>query len=149
MSRAPIESIDVVIGKRLRALRNEKKVSQGKLGEDVGISFQQVQKYERGANRISASRLYTIARALGVGVSYFYEDFAAGVIPLGMAEDGEGYRAGPGVDGEEARQLLAAFARIDNASLRASVLNMARSLADSREGGRSDGPAGEPGASTD
>ena len=140
MSRAPIENIDVVIGKRLRALRNALKISQGKLGEDVGISFQQVQKYERGSNRISASRLYTIAKALGVDVNVFYEDFlgdasgdgAAG----GLAEAGASYRAGPEQD-DDVRELLEAFSRIRTPALRASVLQMARSIAENE---RPDGP---------
>ena len=135
MSRAPIESIDVVIGKRLRALRNALKISQGKLGEEVGISFQQVQKYERGANRISASRLYTIAKALGVDVNVFYEDFltdggAADAVG-GMAESAAPYRAGAsGGEDDDVRQLLEAFSRIHTPALRASVLNMARSIAE-------------------
>lgn len=135
MSRAPIESIDVVIGKRLRTLRNALKISQGKLGEDVGISFQQVQKYERGANRISASRLYQIAKALGVDVNVFYEDFVTEpkgeAAAAGLSESGTPYRAGPSGHDEDVRELLAAFSRIQNPALRASVLNMARSIADS------------------
>ena len=139
MSRAPIENIDVVIGKRLRALRNALKISQGKLGEDVGISFQQVQKYERGSNRISASRLYTIAQALGVDVNVFYEDFLGGVsgdgTADGLAEAGASYRAGPAED-DDVRELLEAFSRIRTPALRASVLQMARSIADNE---RADG----------
>ena len=150
MSRAPIESIDVVIGKRLRALRNALNISQGKLGEDVGISFQQVQKYERGANRISASRLYTIAKALGVDVNVFYADFLANPSgpdgATGMAEDASPYRAAAirtPVEDDDVRELLNAFSRIHTPALRASVLNLARSIAETERPSQSiDGQAG-------
>ncbi|MEM7565662.1 MAG: helix-turn-helix transcriptional regulator [Pseudomonadota bacterium] len=134
MSRAPIESIDAVIGQRLRTLRTEMKVSQSKLGDDVGISFQQVQKYERGANRISASRLYKIASALGVNVNYFFTDF---FVPAngatGMAEEGEPYKAPPSdaaiKEDAEAQALQQAFSRIRTPSVRASILDMTRAIA--------------------
>lgn len=65
--------IDIHVGKKLRRFRNARDLSQQKLGTQVGITFQQIQKYERGTNRISASRLYQFARALDVSVSDFYE----------------------------------------------------------------------------
>ncbi len=66
--------IDVHVGARVRLRRTLLGMSQEKLGEALGLTFQQVQKYERGANRIGASRLYDLARVLDVPVSYFYED---------------------------------------------------------------------------
>jgi transcriptional regulator with XRE-family HTH domain len=62
--------VDEYVGKRVRALRKERRLSQGALGERIGVTFQQVQKYEKGTNRVSASTLYDIARALQVP----YED---------------------------------------------------------------------------
>lgn len=66
--------IDVHVGGRVRLRRTLLGMSQEKLGEALGLTFQQVQKYERGANRIGASRLYDLSRVLDVPVSYFFED---------------------------------------------------------------------------
>lgn len=65
--------VDVHVGARLRARRNAIDLSQEKLGDAVGITFQQIQKYERGSNRISASKLYEFASLLGVEVGFFFE----------------------------------------------------------------------------
>lgn len=66
--------VDVYVGHRLKTRRSELGISQTALGEKIGVTFQQVQKYERGANRISASMLYDIATALSVQIAYFFED---------------------------------------------------------------------------
>jgi len=66
--------IDIHVGARLRLRRTLLGLSQERLGEAVGITFQQLQKYERGSNRISASRLYTLSQVLGVPVSFFFDD---------------------------------------------------------------------------
>src|SRR5512145_1807794 len=71
--------IDVHVGSRVRLRRTLLGMSQEKLGEAIGLTFQQVQKYERGANRIGSSRLFDLARVLDVPVSYFFEDMAPGV----------------------------------------------------------------------
>src|SRR5579871_4263384 len=76
--------IDVHVGSRVRLRRNMLGLSQEKLGEAIGLTFQQVQKYERGANRIGASRLWDLSLVLNCPVSYFYEDMsetAAGASP--------------------------------------------------------------------
>ena len=65
--------VDIYVGARLRSLRAARGVSQTKLGEKLGITFQQVQKYETGTNRISASKLYDISRTLNVQPNYFFE----------------------------------------------------------------------------
>jgi transcriptional regulator with XRE-family HTH domain len=67
------DPIDVHIGARIRGRRKQIDMSQEGLAKDIGVSFQQVQKYERGANRVSGSMLLYIARALGVPVAHFYE----------------------------------------------------------------------------
>jgi transcriptional regulator with XRE-family HTH domain len=66
--------VDIHVGSRLRTRRNQLGMSQTTLAEGLGITFQQVQKYERGANRISASMLYAAARVVGVPIGYFFED---------------------------------------------------------------------------
>src|SRR5215212_933479 len=69
--------IDIRVGARLRLRRTLLGMSQEKLGEAIGLTFQQVQKYERGANRIGASRLFDLSRVLDVPVSFFFDDMAA------------------------------------------------------------------------
>lgn len=66
--------IDIHVGARLRQRRTLLGMSQGKLGDTVGLTFQQIQKYERGANRIGASRLYDLSRVLDVSIAYFFEE---------------------------------------------------------------------------
>ncbi len=66
--------IDIHVGSRLRQRRTLLGMSQGKLGDTVGLTFQQIQKYERGANRIGASRLYDLSRVLDVSIAYFFEE---------------------------------------------------------------------------
>ncbi len=68
------ETIDAHVGKRIRLRRTLLGLSQEKLGEALGVTFQQIQKYERGANRVGASRLYDIATALDVPISFFFDD---------------------------------------------------------------------------
>lgn len=69
--------VDVHVGSRVRLRRTLLGMSQEKLAEALGLTFQQVQKYERGANRVSASRMYDLSRALGVPVSFFFDDMPA------------------------------------------------------------------------
>src|SRR3982750_545860 len=65
--------VDIYVGARVKERRKALGISQEKLAEALGLTFQQVQKYERGANRVSASKLWEIARALKINVAYFYE----------------------------------------------------------------------------
>lgn len=74
--------IDIHVGQRLRQRRTLLGMSQGKLGDTVGLTFQQIQKYERGANRIGASRLYDLSRVLDVSIAYFFEE-----MPNEISED--------------------------------------------------------------
>jgi transcriptional regulator with XRE-family HTH domain len=72
-----VNPVDVVVGKRIRARRMAKKLSQTDLGNAIGVRFQQIQKYETGQNRVSASRLWAIADTLGVDVRHFFEGIDA------------------------------------------------------------------------
>jgi transcriptional regulator with XRE-family HTH domain len=80
MSKPPIarstKTIDTLLGERLRAVRTEKGLSQAALGEAVGVSFQQIQKYERATNRISASTLFAICQFLGYPIEKMFADQA-------------------------------------------------------------------------
>src|SRR4051794_33147217 len=73
--------MDVHVGSRVRLRRTLSGLSQEKLGDALGLTFQQVQKYERGANRISASRLFTLSQVLDVPVSFFFEDMSVASPP--------------------------------------------------------------------
>ncbi len=119
--------IDVHVGRRLRERRETLGVSQGRLGRHLGLTFSQVQKYEKGSNRVGAGRLFQIAEYLGVTTSHFFDGLSAGA-PNG-ARGGSG-EAGSAASAEEVRQLTAAFAAISEASTRGSVLALVRSLAD-------------------
>jgi transcriptional regulator with XRE-family HTH domain len=121
--------IDFSVGKRLAARRKEIDMSQQALGRDLGVSFQQIQKYEKGASRVSAGRLFQIAKALGVSIAYFYSDAIARV--PGMAED-EGASPAPAMS-PQVRELVEIFARIREKPMRKQLIEIARSLADKSE----------------
>ena len=136
MSESKLPSgIDRIVGQRIRWRRRELKLSQEQLAELLSLTFQQVQKYEKGVNRVSAGRLFEIASVMGVSVNYFYDGAeeqleddrqrAAG----GVAEDGP--RA-PLLDAETL-DLIAAFQKIEDDSLRKSLLNTVRAAASAFE----------------
>lgn len=127
--------IDVHVGSRLKLRRTMMGMTQEKLGDALGVSFQQVQKYEKGANRIGASRLQEIARILDVPVSFFFEDAKQAVEPpaarveFGFAED-VGTFDGPRGSSSEAHALAKAFTRIADARIRRRVIDLVETLAD-------------------
>lgn len=126
-------AIDCHVGGRLRKRRTELGWTQERLGEALGLTFQQIQKYEHGTNRIGASRLYELTRILNVPVAYFFTDLAVstgdGQTGPGMAEaEGEPYHAAPAMT-PEAAELVRHFARIEDARARRALIEMARSLA--------------------
>lgn len=108
-------SFDKILGERVRAQRLAAGMSQEELAEILGITFQQVQKYEKGVNRIAASRLYDIAQALDLPVCDFFEGLGGG--KKSMAES-------------EYAELSRLFQRIANKKARRQVLNMVRAMGD-------------------
>lgn len=118
--------IDVHVGKKLRDRREALGISQGRLGRHLGLTFSQVQKYEKGANRIGAGRLFQIAAYLGVQPSYFFETLGEQATP------GDGLPpVASAVTPEELRQVGLVFSAIPEAETRESVLALMRSLAQS------------------
>lgn len=119
--------IDRHVGLRLRLRRRQLGISQEKLAEAVGITFQQVQKYERGANRVSASRLWELARALKVSVDHFFEGLDPGdedLPDMGPLKQAQAFLLTPeGVD------LALVFPRV-SAPLRRRLLELIRDLAE-------------------
>jgi len=123
-------AIDRKLGQRVRTRRLEISMSQERLAELLGVTFQQVQKYEKGVNRIAASRLYDIAAALEMPVARFFEGIS-GRAATGVAEAGREY-----VDDvlatPEGAQLMALFASIRSQKVRRRVLELVRALTEDK-----------------
>jgi transcriptional regulator with XRE-family HTH domain len=125
--------IDAHVGSRVRLRRVLLGMSQERLAEQLGLTFQQVQKYEKGINRIGASRLFDLAHVLGVPVQFFYEKAppteGAPVPAVGFADHGaEGYIS-DFLNSREGLELNRAFVRITDAKVRRSIVDLVRSLA--------------------
>jgi transcriptional regulator with XRE-family HTH domain len=123
---------DIHVGSRVRLRRNMLGLSQEKLGEAIGLTFQQVQKYERGANRIGASRLHELSEVLGVPVSFFYDEtdpVHAPPIPTGFGETPqEGFESDP-LQKRETQELIGAYYGIVDAATRRRLFDLAKALA--------------------
>lgn len=105
-------------------------MSQEKLGESLGITFQQIQKYEKGTNRVGASRLQAISTILNVPVSFFFEDApGSGVGPSGMAEESDASYVVDFLNSTEGLQLNRAFVRISDPKVRRRLVELVKSLA--------------------
>lgn len=118
-----VEPVDVLVGRRVRALRLSQGMSQPALGEKIGVTFQQIQKYEKGTNRIGSSRLKKIAAVFGVGIAtLFPEDEGAGdkSVPDALIEM---------LCQPHAARLLTAFYAIRGAKERLALVQLAESLA--------------------
>ncbi len=123
--------VDLHVGMRIRLRRRALNVSQERLAEALGLTFQQVQKYERGSNRVSASKLYDIARALQSSISYFFEGLAdPSIMAMGAMAEPEGAEfLYDMVMTPEGMELAALFPRIDRRRRRL-VLDLARAMID-------------------
>jgi transcriptional regulator with XRE-family HTH domain len=118
--------VDRHVGLRIRLRRKELGVSQERLAESIGLTFQQVQKYERAANRVSASKLWEMARALDTTVAYFYEG-----LPLnGRLELGSGPRLEDFLLTAEGMELARYFPQIAKSGVRRQILELVRTMAD-------------------
>ncbi|MGO9740738.1 MAG: helix-turn-helix domain-containing protein [Roseiarcus sp.] len=129
MNKSP-NPIDKHVGARVRMRRLMVGMSQGKLGDALDVTFQQVQKYEKGANRIGASRLQQLARVLDVPPSYFFEGAPMGdATAAGFAEpEGNSYVV-DFLSTNEGLQLNRAFAAIKDPKVRKKILDLVQSLA--------------------
>ena len=115
--------IDHHVGQRLRLLRSMSGISQERLASDIGLTFQQIQKYERGANRISASKLYEIAQSLKVSISAFF----AGYGTEAEAQDYSTNDEHP-LSRKETLELVTAYWRIPDPSLRNKIFDIIKHL---------------------
>lgn len=130
-SRKP-NPIDAHVGTRVRLRRMLLGMSQEKLGEHLGLTFQQVQKYEKGVNRIGASRLFDLARVLGVPIQFFYDEAPTEISDPSPAP---GFAERPAesyvvefLSTREGLELNKAFVKIADPKIRRSVVDLVRSL---------------------
>lgn len=127
LEKAP-NPVDVHVGARVKLRRMMAGMSQERLGEHLGLTFQQIQKYEKGANRIGASRLYAIAQILDTPVQFFFDE-----MPAAPAPDGSGEKmvsVSGFVSTNEGLELNLAFARIRDPATRRHLADLVRSVAD-------------------
>lgn len=131
--------IDVHVGSRVRLRRTLLGLSQEKLGEAVGLTFQQIQKYERGANRIGASRLYEFSRILDVPVSFFFDDMSErfkGPEPIalgGFADQPQPLLEPDPLTRRETLELVRAYYRIHDPQVRKRLFELTKSLGTAEE----------------
>ncbi|CAA7614069.1 Uncharacterized HTH-type transcriptional regulator Smed_0045 [Candidatus Terasakiella magnetica] len=130
--------VDVHVGSRIRLRRTLMGMSQETLGEAIGLTFQQVQKYERGANRVGASRLYDLSRVQDVPVSFFFDDMPDDVqklSPVGILRGATGLADEPGIfeidplAKRETLELVRAYYAITDPQIRKRVYELAKALA--------------------
>ncbi len=143
----PPHPVDVHVGRRIRERRMLMGLSQEQLARLLGVTFQQIQKYERGTNRVGASRLVELARILQVPLGWFFEGLEEAPAPAqpGLAEPGADFTfdvpggppAGPAprrrtLDRREILELVRAYDRIGDAQVRRRVYELVRALAEVR-----------------
>ncbi len=128
--------VDIHVGKRLRMRRTLLGLSQEAIGNAIGVTFQQIQKYERGINRMGASRLFDFSRVLNVPVSFFFEAYEqAGEAPVygqGMAENETNFEHEK-LSSRETLEIVRNYYRISDPAVRKKVSELIKSLADKPE----------------
>ncbi|WP_426954240.1 helix-turn-helix domain-containing protein [Muricoccus radiodurans] len=125
--KRPNDSIDAHVGSRVRQQRILIGMTQAELGLALGLTYQQVQKYERGTNRLSVQRLVDLARALNVSVGYFVDDDVRDRSSLHEGNTAEG---GDAESGSEWHELRDVYGRIRDADVRKGLLGLAKTMAD-------------------
>jgi len=122
--------VDIHVGGRIRLRRTLLGMSQEKLGKAIGLTFQQVQKYERGTNRVGSSRLFQLAKVLNVPVSFFFDDMpneVSGGNPA-LAEPGKPFEHNPFTK-RETLELVRAYHKIGDRSVRKRVFELVKAIA--------------------
>jgi len=132
--------VDIHVGGRVRLRRTLLGLSQEKLGDAVGLTFQQIQKYERGANRIGASRLFQLSRILDVPISFFFDDIPAslrtteGQVAMGLREREQKTIEPDPLARRETLELVRAYYRISDPRVRKRLFELTKSLANTSSG---------------
>ena len=126
------DPIDIHVGSRVRLRRTLLGMSQEKLGNALGLTFQQIQKYERGANRIGSSRLYRLSKIMDIPVSFFFEEVPEGIIDggPGFSEDAVGYEADQ-LSKRETLELVRAYYKITDPKVRKRVFELVKAVGNS------------------
>ncbi len=131
--------IDAHVGARIRLRRTLMGMSQERLGEALGLTFQQVQKYERGVNRVGASRLFDLSRVLDVPISFFFDDMPEPLAGLhggynttrasgGFSESQDGFGTDEMLNRRETLELVRAYYRINEPAVRKRVFDLIKSM---------------------
>lgn len=118
--------VDIHVGRRVKEIRTVRGFTQSNVAEQLGISFQQLQKYETGANRVSASRMFELSKLLGVSPSFFFEGL-----------EGESYESMPAMDMETAR-IASVLSNITNEKLKRRIHTLISEIARSDSGNTAD-----------
>ena len=130
-TRGGPEAVDVHVGGRVRQRRTMLGISQEKLGEALGLTFQQVQKYERGANRIGASRLHHISEVLDVPINFFFEDISPSLTKkrgkTGLAKAQAEYDRDP-MAKRETLELVRSYYKIKDPKVRRRIFDLTKQL---------------------
>jgi transcriptional regulator with XRE-family HTH domain len=128
------QDIDVYVGKRLRLRRTMMGLSQEAIAKAVGITFQQVQKYEKGSNSMNANRLYEFAQFMHVPVACFFEELESpSATATGFAEEGEKFdHKSRAVSDRESLEIMKAFKRIKEQVIRKRLADLVRAVADNK-----------------
>ncbi len=123
--------VDVHVGSRVRLRRTNMGMSQADLGNAVGLTFQQIQKYERGANRIGASRVHAFSQILDVPVSFFFDDLPSNVVDHALTAVAVGTEAHDDSEDleREAKELVEAYYKIGDRRLRFMMRDLVRGIA--------------------
>lgn len=121
--------VDVHVGKRVRLRRTLLGMSQERLGQAIGLTFQQIQKYERGANRIGASRLFELSRVLDVPVSFFFDDMPGDMgSQSSLAGQVESAAQDDNMSRRETLELVRAYYRIPDRNMRKRLYELIKSI---------------------
>ena len=125
--------VDVHVGARLRRRRTLLGMNQTKLGDAIGLTYQQVQKYENGANRISASRLFDLSRLFDVPFQFFFDDMSTAVAASSLAQGGGRAKKPPSYEPDpmakrETLELVRAYYKIKDAEVRKRLYELTKAL---------------------
>ena len=121
--QAQAKTVDTHVGQRIRDKRNERGMSQTEVANALGVTFQQVQKYERGTNRVGASRLFDLSRILSVPVQYFFAGLNNQSTPIEKEGDNVIHRMKP-----DTVELVEAYSKVENPQVRRLILSTIRSI---------------------
>ena len=122
-SLAQANTVDTHVGQRIRDKRNERGMSQTEVANALGVTFQQVQKYERGTNRVGASRLFDLSRILSVPIQYFFAGLNNQSTPIEKEDDNVIHLMKP-----DTVELVEAYYKVENLQVRRQILSTIRSI---------------------